>query len=490
MQRSNTKTLLRWLGILALLSTLPACSFLLPLIPLLPLPPMVIANKKAEEEAKKQAAIEKEKHDWLLKDRSKNLSEKPQPDTSNLWQDMSAGYQLLPEKPNNEIVQKINRYSRHKKYFNQLGEQAEPYLYHIVQELKRRDMPLEIALLPAIESAFRPSAHSPQNAAGLWQVIPSTGRLLGLKQNTWYDGRRDVLASTDAALDYLATLHDRLDNDWLNAIAAYNCGEGAIKRAIDKNKRQGKSTDFWSLDLPQETQNYVPKLMAFSAIVANPETYGVKLPRIKNKPYLEKVDVGGQISLSVAAQLAGMSTGEFRKLNSGHKSWATAPNGPHILLIPKHSASQFKQQLSLLPDAARLPEGDRHTFSPSEPTQQQVKRKKQDKPHYHIVRRGDTLGEIADRYQISIKHIAQLNDIKHKKHLKAGQKIKISAKDGKRKKSAKPLATKTYTVRQGDTLYNIANRFSISVKDLRRANGLKQRNKLSLNKKLSIPKKQ
>jgi membrane-bound lytic murein transglycosylase D len=231
-------------------------------------------------------------------------------------------------------------------FVDRIVERATPYLHHIVEEAARRDMPTDVVLLPIIESAYRAEARSPGHAAGIWQLIPSTGRHLGLKQNAWYDGRRDVLASTDAALDYLEALHERFDGDWLNAFAAYNCGEGMIERAIARNRRAGRGTDFWSLALPAETLGFVPKLIAVSKIVADPAGHKLTLRPIPDKPYLAEVEVGRQIRLSEAAKLAGVSVEEMRRLNPGLIQSITAPSGPHRLAVPVDRAVAFRRRLA------------------------------------------------------------------------------------------------------------------------------------------------
>ncbi len=266
----------------------------------------------------------------------------------NLWQRLRAGYKLQV-KDNEEIERTVEYFSRKPRFFENISQRARPYLYYIVQELERRKMPLELALLPAIESSFQPTALSPKKAAGVWQFIPSTGRNYGLRQNRFYDGRRDVLASTRAALDYLEKLNEMFNGDWLLSVAAYNCGEGAVQRAIRKNEAREKPTDFWALDLPRETRQYVPNLIAVSKIVAEPEKHDVKLTYITNRPYLQNVNVGTQINLNLAAKLAGLSTHEFNRLNPGYRLGVTDPDGPHLLTLPIDKIDNFKQQLTAIP---------------------------------------------------------------------------------------------------------------------------------------------
>jgi membrane-bound lytic murein transglycosylase D len=201
-------------------------------------------------------------------------------------------------------------------------------------------MPTDVALVPIVESAYRAEARSPGHAAGIWQLIPSTGRHLGLEQSAWYDGR------PTRRLDYLEALHERFDGDWLNAFAAYNCGEGMVERAIARNRRTGRGTDFWSLALPAETRGFVPKLIAVSKIVANPAGHKLSLRPIPDKPYLAEVEVGRQIRLTEAARLAGVSVEEMRRLNSGLIQSITAPSGPHRLAVPVDRAPAFRRRLA------------------------------------------------------------------------------------------------------------------------------------------------
>lgn len=232
---------------------------------------------------------------------------------------------------------------------------ASPYMYYIVEELEKRDMPGELALLPMIESAFEPQATSHKAAAGLWQFIPSTGRHFGLKQDKWYDGRRDVTASTDAALDYLELLHKQFNNNWMLALAAYNAGEGTIHRAIQKNIRKGKSTHFWDLDLPKETKEYVPKLLALAEVVKNADKHNVSLPPIQNKPYFETVNLKKSVDIKKVAQIADVEVSELKLLNAGYRKLHTHPTkGPQQLLIPVDKVDEVKKTIEQLPETTAV----------------------------------------------------------------------------------------------------------------------------------------
>jgi membrane-bound lytic murein transglycosylase D len=231
-------------------------------------------------------------------------------------------------------------------------------------------------VLPVIESAFEPYAYSHARAAGLWQFIPGTGTRFGLKQDWWYDGRRDVIAATRGALDYLEFLHGEF-GDWLLAVAAYNCGENAVARQIAINRKAGKPTDFWNLKLPKETRAYVPKLIAMSRLVARPDDYGLAFSAVPNEPYFARVETGGQIDLRVAAELAGLTIDEIYALNPAYHRWATDPEGPHYLLVPVEAEEVFRQNvLQLTPDQ-----------------RMRVER--------YEVRQGDTVASIAKRFSTS-----------------------------------------------------------------------------------------
>jgi membrane-bound lytic murein transglycosylase D len=270
------------------------------------------------------------------------------PETSDLWEQLRREFQL-PEQDNKRIRVQRNWYMKHPSYMQRVTERARRYGWHIQQQLRQRNMPAEIALLPIVESAYDPFAYSHGRAAGLWQFVPATGKRFGLKQDWWYDGRRDILDSTAAALDYLQHLHKRFKGDWLLALAAYNSGEGTVSKAQRKNRKKGKPVGFWDLSLPGETRDYVPKLIALKQLVATPSVYGVKLETVPNRPFFEVVETGAQIDLAVAADLAGLELDKLYRLNPGFNQWATSPDGPHRLLIPVDQADMFRQAVAELP---------------------------------------------------------------------------------------------------------------------------------------------
>jgi membrane-bound lytic murein transglycosylase D len=252
------------------------------------------------------------------------------------------------------IDAQANWFANHPDFLERTFGRSELWLYYIVGQLEQRNMPRELALLPVIESAFEPYAYSSARAAGLWQFISDTGRRFGLKQDWWYDGRRDPIEATRAALDYLQALHDEFNGDWLLAIAAYNCGEMAVTRAMEKNQRAGRPTDFWHLKLPAETRGYVPELLAMRRLVANPGRYGLEFSHILNEPYFVPIATGGQIDLEVVAKIAGISTEDLYTLNPAFHRWATDPTGPHRLLVPVDAAEGLEQTLAQLTPDQRM----------------------------------------------------------------------------------------------------------------------------------------
>lgn len=267
-----------------------------------------------------------------------------------LWNRIRDNYDIAPKQAEPHKQPQIQKYVKHytekEKTLKKISTQATPYLYHIVEQLEKRDMPGELALLPMIESAFQPHATSNRGAAGLWQFIPSTGRYYGLKQDAWYDGRRDVRASTSAALDYLAFLHEAFDHNWMLALAAYNAGEGTVRRAINKNLKQGKPTSFWDLNLPKETREYVPKFLALAHVIGQPEKHDILLPEIENKPYFTPVTLDTALNFQQAAKCADIHITELKRLNPGYKRSNIRFKGPRELLLPIANKEIFEYNIA------------------------------------------------------------------------------------------------------------------------------------------------
>lgn len=283
---------------------------------------------------------------WVYKKNGKSLSAKS--NYGNLWERLFDLYGLPPtEHP--DIDRELSWFINHPTYLDRVQQRAEPFLYSIVKQVEKHEIPGELALLPVIESAFQPHAVSPARAAGIWQFIPSTGRVYGLKKSPTYDGRRDVYASTKAAIKYLKKLHNDFNGDWLLAIAAYNCGEGAVGRAIQRNISRGLPTDFWSLDLPQETRSYVPRLLAVARLFADADHYGVDLHDIPNTAKYKPVKVNTQLDLALAADAANMSLDQLYELNPGFKGkYADVPGSFHLFIPAEKKTSEFRETLEKL----------------------------------------------------------------------------------------------------------------------------------------------
>lgn len=358
-----------------------------------------------------------------------------------IWGRMRAGF-ALPWRYKPHVQSEAQDYADDQRRLSETLTRAEPYLYFVLEEIEKRRMPAEIALLPLVESAYQPLAQSDQGAAGMWQFIPSTGRNFGLKQTFWYDGRRDVIASTNAALDYLQMLNADFDGDWLLTLAAYNAGEGAVQRAVKRNQRTGKATDFWSLDLPRETRAYVPRLLGIAALVAAPDEFSVTLYPIPNAPYVASVALDSPINLTLAAKMADISQKEMRQLNPGFLRGATAPNGPHQLLLPVDKVAAFTAKLAALSVNKRLAEPGRSenkdpggTVKPSPPTKPLVTASSSTpslKPLVqYTVREGDSWERVAKHFKITTAQLRTWNADKVEfKYLMPGHSLTVYPNNG------------------------------------------------------------
>ncbi|MEY4753287.1 MAG: hypothetical protein RJA44_962 [Pseudomonadota bacterium] len=264
---------------------------------------------------------------------------------SDLWQRVRGGF-ALPDLRGDLVRDHERWYASRPDYVQRMTDRGSRYLYHVIEEVTRRGMPTELALLPFIESAFNPQAQSVAKASGMWQFIPSTGRNFDLKQNVFRDDRLDVLASTRAALDYLTRLNRMFDGDWQLALAAYNWGEGNVRKAITRNQRRGLPTDYENLAMPAETRNYLPKLQAVKNIVLSPDSYGLSLPALQNRPYFVSVPIQRDIDTALAAQMAGLSLEEFGELNPSMKKPVILAAGTPQVLLPYDNAGQFVRRLS------------------------------------------------------------------------------------------------------------------------------------------------
>jgi membrane-bound lytic murein transglycosylase D len=396
------------------------------------------------------------------------------PQKADLWHRARTRFVLdLEDRPS--LNREKEWFQRNQDYMDRVSDRARLYLHHIVSEVERRNLPGELAMLPVVESAYQPFAYSPARASGIWQFIPSTGRVYGLRYSWWYDGRRDVVESTRAALDYLEKLHAEFAGDWLLALAAYNSGEGNVRKAINRNLRAGKPIDFWSLQLPQETRSYVPRLLAVSAIVSNPDDYGLTLKSIPDEPYFASTELDGQIDLALAAEMAKVSLEELYLLNPGFSRWATDPDGPHRLLLPVDAISDFELRLAELPADERI------------------------RWHRHVIKSGDTLGTIADTYRTSVAALKQANNIRGST-IREGRSLlvpmasrsladyQLSADMRRAMRRGIPGSGNKiiYQVRTGDSLWVISRRFGVSVNKLASWNGLSKHSVLRPGKRLVI----
>lgn len=262
----------------------------------------------------------------------------------DIWSRIRKGFGM-PDLVSPAVDDRINYYTARPQALRTMLERGRKYLYHVVIELEKRGMPTELALLPLVESAYNPQAMSSAKAAGLWQFIPSTGKDFQLKQNWWVDQRRDVIASTNAALQYLQAIYE-MHGDWQLALASYNWGEGAVARAIAINRNAGRPTDFNSLNMPAETRMYVPKLQALKQIIANPEKYGVQLPSVPNRPYFVTVERSSGMDVAVAAKLAEMSQADFLALNPAYNRPVIPGNHGADLVLPVENAEKFTRNLA------------------------------------------------------------------------------------------------------------------------------------------------
>jgi len=376
---------------------------------------------------------------------------------------------------NHRTTAERNWFLRHPDYLNRVFTRAQRYLPHIVAELERRNLPLELALLPIVESAYDPFAYSHGRAAGLWQMIPGTAKRFGIKQNWWYDGRRDVVDSTRAALDYLEYLKKFNNNDWLNAIASYNSGEGNVRKAVRRNTKANKPIDFWNLKLPRETSMYVPKLLALVEIVADPEKYNVTLPVVIDAPQFVVADIGGQLDLALAAELAGVDVDTVYQYNPGYNRWSTDPSGPHSLVMPIDVAEQFTTALSEVPKSERV------------------------RWQRHKVKSGEAISQIAEKYNTTVATIRSANDLKGNT-IRAGHHLMIPVATkplSAYSKSADARLAKTqnrtrkgnkleHIVASGESFWTISQRYKVTTRQLSAWNGMAPRDTLSVGKKLVV----
>lgn len=397
----------------------------------------------------------------------------PHQQQDDLWVRIKAGFSLARIQ-SQEIRNHENNFSKHQRFIDHIVERSQRYLFYIIEEVERRNMPAEIALLPMIESAFDPEAYSRKHAAGLWQFIPSTGKAFGLEQNWWHDERRDIIAATQAALDYLQKLHKMFGN-WKLALAAYNWGQGALKKVLDEGHNGKKSVNYLDIRLPSETRNHIAKLIALRNIIANPRRYGVRLKPIPNRPYFEQIEITQQIDVKLAARLAGISENEFNALNPAHhRPVIKVEDSPRTLLLPVTKIQTFVDNLENY---------DKALVS----------------WRIYQVKQTETVQDLSKRYRISAARLAKTNGISEQAVLKKGQTLLVPRDSSSTRERTylaySLLSTATtpkrsrfeqfiYTVRKGDTLYDIAKRYGIDIKTIKSWNGGSDR--LTIGQKLTL----
>ena len=409
-----------------------------------------------------------------------DVDDVPLPD-ADLWQRIRVGFRMdALDSP--LVAEQEDWYASRPDYIKRFVERGSLYLHYIVEQVEKRHMPTEIALLPVVESAFTPKAASRAKASGLWQFIPSTGKNFGLKQDWWRDNRNDIVAATDAALNYLERLHEQFGS-WELALAAYNCGEGCVSRAIAWNQKRGLPTDYLSLTrLPPETRTYVPKLMAVKNIVLSPATYGVDLDSVPDQPYFTTVEAPARIDVKLAAKLAGMTEEEFVALNPASRKPVAVASSNNTLVLPLDKADAFRENLE-----------------------------NYDKPLVswttYNARRGESLDAIARKHGLTVQQLRAVNDtvkLDRRGHLRSAGPVLVPIKRSAGHVAATAAAVHTastgaaphahlapksasYVVRSGDTLYSIAQRHDTDVAELQRLNHLAPRAVLRPGAKLRIP---
>ena len=373
------------------------------------------------------------------------------PAQQDIWQRIRGGFGMR-QQDSKQIARYEQWYASRPEYVDRMTERGKRYLYFIVDEVEKRGMPMEIALLPMIESAFNPGAYSSARASGIWQFIPSTGKNFGMQQNWWYDGRRDVVSATKGALDYLQKLHDQF-GEWDLALAAYNCGENSVMRAQARNRKLHKPTDYASLRLPKETRGYVPKLMAVKNIVSYPESFGLTLTDVPNKPYFAEITPSRHIDVEMVASMAEISMEEFTALNPAHNRPVILKKEDEVILLPVANVDIFHANLQ-------------RTNQPLVSWQACPTKK------------GEDLDDLADRYGISIDKLKSVNGIHRSVKTTSGQTLLVPLNGEEAESEFTAFNTHLpptdnsllnairHTVRKGDTLSSIARRYHVKLSKL------------------------
>lgn len=385
-------------------------------------------------------------------------------DPLDVWERIRRGY-AIPNLNSPLVDQWTAYYAKHPQSIQRMADRSGKYLFYIVDEINRRGLPTELALLPFVESAYNPNALSSARASGLWQFIPSTGTAFNLEQNYWQDQRRDPIASTNAALDYLEYLFE-YQGDWFLAFASYNWGEGSVRRALDKNSAAGRPLDYRHLKMPKETTNYVPKLQAIKNIVADPEKYNVVLPIVDNEPYFVVISKDRDIDLAIAAKLAEMPVEAFAELNPAYNQGVIMAQLKPEIILPREKAPIYLANLAGY-------EGDLTSWKK------------------YPGRKGESLTEISTKFNVSVSAIRRANEMKRgQTRLPDNQIVIIPGPTTDvtiaTASVSRNISTKSYRVRRGDTLSGIARKYRTSVRNLRQLNNIRG-SKLSIGQRLKVP---
>lgn len=402
----------------------------------------------------------------------------------NFWDVLRDEFSLSHYEDNPLVQEKIEWFMNNQGFLLRSAARAAPYLYYISEQVKKRHLPAELVLLPIIESGYNPFSFSNRGASGIWQLMPGTASDLGIKQNWLFDGRRDVIASTRGALNYLAYLQNFFEGNWLLAIAAYNTGEGNVLTAIRKNIRDGRDTDFWSLPVAQQTKDYVPSLLALAIIIANPDKYPIPFPPVHNAPYLAQIDIGVQMNLKIAAALAGLSYPQMQQLNPGFRDQTASTQ----FMLPIENVEQFSENFTRTPLSPKInwpnPPPNNHKAALFKTW---ANYKLQPGDTIYMIRAKDTLANIAKRFHVKISEVLATNQLRGK-HITPGKQIIIpthTRAQTQTNHSIQPGDT-LYMVRRGDTLDSIASKFKTTASVIRVVNLLDE-GKLQEGQRIVVP---
>ncbi len=378
---------------------------------------------------------------------------------SNIWE-----YILLNNKSNddyvinNQILFYMNNHLQDIDQFTAYLNDSYYFIFFVIEELEKANLPIELALLPYIESNYDPFSISPSGAVGMWQFMPRTGRYYELDKSWWNEDRHDPFKSTEAAVEYLKYLYERFDGDIYNTIAAYNAGPSLLEKRINQNKRRGLPTDFWLLNVPKQTGDYVPKYIALKELIFNSEKYGVVLPEIPYEPVVKKITVPGQVEVLTLSQYLKMKPELLYKLNAGYTKWASAPADNSIFFIPIEKYEKFKDTDNPFNESNQI-----NWIS-------------------HIVERGETLWSIASKYDTEVKIIKEINYLKNDL-LSIGETLLVPL--GKTKKN-NFIPYEMHIVSEGDTLWGLSKLYGINTRDLAKMNSLNVDDYLQLGQQLTI----